>query len=1572
MPSNLDFDTTKKFRDRILGKTLQRPNGPQTFKNDSYPEQKLSDSANIAQDSVDTNRSNDLSIPNKTNIYKPTSYFVEEEINTLPRRANLKLYPSFTQSEYGINGKKNWGDLSLVGVFSNKTYETESELFKFASNRILKDNDGPIFTRSAQYQSINAYDNLNDVDFTNIINGRQPFVDTTYKITDDGRKLNFLNVVANPVLQFPTIPGDYLTDPANPLNYNPRNSLQLGTLINDATGAIASMIGIRGKPKISARPSDVLIQYMGEGQKSILFDLLSYSRYSPNYTLLSTVNNLVQNQLHVNLPIQVPGTVYIGDDRYTDVKYSISDFWDRHVQSAYNLTRMFDPIAAKLLHSENNISEGGGIGGKLTWISSKSRNKIGANNKEYGAQSSNFESSLSTRFRFRGDSILGKTQELLNSLPPNASARSHVANVIDQTSRVFKEGDLRISRGSAVKYTDKFSGEESGVEYARVWTKDRPYMTYGDSMPLATNQRDINTKKYKNSSRKYRRGNIRQFNSSVLDDTWNLNIAPMSNGKKSFDESTNIVEKNKGNGDFYAKKYMFSIENLAWKTSNVKGFQVSDLPACERGNNGGRVMWFPPYDLKISEQNNAKWEPNTFVGRPEPVYTYQNTERNGNISFKVVVDHPSIMNLLVREHFKGMSDEESDNYINAFFAGAQDVDFYSLVQTYTTLDSNDRELILQYLNAGVEKQTITNIGFKSDPVPADNGGDTDKNEHTNVEWNQNNTFYFDNNLPGKSGNALTVADSNYGELLTNYTGKSSDFESRLRNAMSSGTTLSDSDKLLLIGDKGTITEDQTTQTVNSLLSGFTELNTNFTELNKQLDEIKNVLSGKTLIGNIEIKIFTSTSAAGDDSLNFYLGVRRIDSLMTYIVKYLETSTGNISLTPTIANFAVAPYLKNGLDFGTLMPQQTLKSLGYDIEGDLIFNISTLGENATLKNAGSLKNVNCGDGFDNVDLRIVAPVAFFCREGRVKINYTKSASGKKEEPKKNVPPITKLVVTKDTIDVTKKKPPIDVMKRIIMKTLTECFYFKKLEEDSPVAFKSLTEKLKYFHPGFHSTTPEGLNSRLTFLLQCVRPGDTIPIKGISDVNDLNARNTSFGPPPVCVLRIGDFYHSKILIKDVNIEYVDGGWDMNPEGIGIQPMIANITLSVTFIGGQGLDKPVEKLQNALSSNFFANTEMYDERSIATDGRIAYENKDKFTKEFLETLLNNDNTKKANEPIDPNNTILGEYIGIGTGTSINYTVLIDKLYTQVDNYTSMFKSTYEQIYKSYGKEVTGLFFSPTYRTNNTVDISEYSASTINMLGEYSELYDISYYSNEFKNALMGAITDLPDGNLVDMFGFEVGNDVLKKEAENILKPNINKIISNTVDELTITKSIKELEKSRKDVVEIIDKLNYVAANSWDSKINGTNYTKTPLTNFVASSFVSNYDPALNHLITFNSNVTDFYDSSFDFNNLTSITLPYIESILKVFLIGHREDVLNNVTYNDLFNVSPESLNNSFDSFVSKNNSITLIKPTTPVRKDKSNVIYETQPSTIVEDPTKVDAIFKIFSSKNKLENGHLNFYR
>jgi hypothetical protein len=59
-----------------------------------------------------------------------------------------------------------------------------------------------------------------------------------------------------------------------------------------------------------------------------------------------------------------------------------------------------------------------------------------------------------------------------------------------------------------------------------------------------------------------------------------------------------------------------------------------------------------------------------------------------------------------------------------------------------------------------------------------------------------------------------------------------------------------------------------------------------------------------------------------------------------------------------------------------------------------------------------------------------------------------------------------------------------------------------------------------------------------------------------------------------------------------------FDINPEGIGIQPMIAKVTLNFDFIGGQGLAGPVKQLQNALSFNYYGNTEIFDERSVSTE--------------------------------------------------------------------------------------------------------------------------------------------------------------------------------------------------------------------------------------------------------------------------------------------------------------------------------------------------------------------------------------
>jgi hypothetical protein len=165
--------------------------------------------------------------------------------------------------------------------------------------------------------------------------------------------------------------------------------------------------------------------------------------------------------------------------------------------------------------------------------------------------------------------------------------------------------------------------------------------------------------------------------------------------------------------------------------------------------------------------------------------------------------------------------------------------------------------------------------------------------------------------------------------------------------------------------------------------------------------------------------------------------------------------------------------------------------------------------------------------------------------------------------------------------------------------SECDYFEVIKETNPMVYDTIKEKIKYFSPAFHSTTPEGLNARLTFLNQCMRPGQTIPVIGPDGRPKHNdALNTSFGAPPVLVLRIGDFYHTKIIPNSISITYDPLVFDINPEGIGVQPMIAKVSLGFDFIGGSGLAGPVEQLQNALSFNYYANTEIYDERAIATE--------------------------------------------------------------------------------------------------------------------------------------------------------------------------------------------------------------------------------------------------------------------------------------------------------------------------------------------------------------------------------------
>lgn len=154
------------------------------------------------------------------------------------------------------------------------------------------------------------------------------------------------------------------------------------------------------------------------------------------------------------------------------------------------------------------------------------------------------------------------------------------------------------------------------------------------------------------------------------------------------------------------------------------------------------------------------------------------------------------------------------------------------------------------------------------------------------------------------------------------------------------------------------------------------------------------------------------------------------------------------------------------------------------------------------------------------------------------------------------------------------------------------FFQLLGRKDAFMHNMIKDKIKYFDPAFHSISPEGFNARLNFLHQCTRQGSTVDAS--NGGSQSTAYNLAFGRPPVCILRLGDFYNTKIVITNLSIQYDNAQWDLNPEGIGVMPVFAKISLSFVFLGGSDLSGPISRLQNAVSFNYYANTGVYDDRA------------------------------------------------------------------------------------------------------------------------------------------------------------------------------------------------------------------------------------------------------------------------------------------------------------------------------------------------------------------------------------------
>jgi len=963
-----------------------------------------------------------------------------------------------------------------------------------------------------------------------VITGSVPLLEPNYSITIPSNPITasaqFALSLAGSYIPVSPIPGSYFD---SSINAGQPTTLQQITNAFTNTGVGNFLSSLLGPPK---NGSQLFLNNTGAGQKSLLFKNLDYNKFKPGYerNFIDRLGGVLFGTSANNSNYYIGSTSSEPSRVFSPSNDLPVDEFNREIQSPVygpsEMAQLYEGPSQSIKLGANGptYSDGGGIEGGFTWVSPKYKGnagyKVGVGGENIKQDSdfkeASYNSTESTNFEFKGGSILDDTQRIIKSQPSGGRRLKHVGNAMDQVSKVFNDGYKELTKGSRVLSYVGDIGQEKGAEYCRVFAKDTPYLQYNDLQKTD----GITTEG-------------RRFSYSVFDKTYNLNMYP--NKQEGGQDSTNLIG---GGENGYAKKYMFSIENLSWRTSNKPGYTWADLPICERGPNHGRVMWFPPYGLTFTEGSSASWKSTDFIGRPEPIYTYSNTNRTGTLSWKIVVDHPSALNVIVNKVLNNETNKTRvDSILESFFAGCRKYDLYDLAKKYYMIKTSDLTQIQTELN----NKTLSTEQIKYVDKTVNNGGQVVKTpevEPTNpfTKYEQLG-FYFDNDIP-KKDSTVTSFDDYY----TPYIGEKTVY---INNNAITGQFFSD-----------------------IIENNFQELINLANDLVNEYTKNPNIL--------VTIRLVGSASAPATKTYNVALSQRRIDSVRNWFKTY------------PILSQAIGPDNNGNLKImGSPQGEQTVVTP----RGQKVFNTytcsdqdnkSTLSHEIYTINAMACRRV----AIASIEAKIGGVPA---SESKTPDNFVTTTTGTVEKGTKTVTEEVQRTVLRDNIT-----------KRVLRSLLSECDYFETIKEETPLVFDNLKDKLKFFHPSFHSMTPEGLNSRLTFLQQCMRPGDTIPVVKTIDGKDQleynNATNTAFGAPPVLVLRVGDFYNTKIIPDNLSLTYES--LDINPEGIGIQPMIANVTLTFKFVGGSGLKEAVDKIQNGLSFNFYANTEIYDDRADVTD--------------------------------------------------------------------------------------------------------------------------------------------------------------------------------------------------------------------------------------------------------------------------------------------------------------------------------------------------------------------------------------
>lgn len=840
-------------------------------------------------------------------------------------------------------------------------------------------------------------------------------------------------------------------------------------------------------------------------------------------------------------------------------------------------------------------------------------------------------------------------------------------------------------------YREFEDGNGYSNPYCRVWTYHHEYATLNDALRPFDDDGSL----VGSAVSAYRTESVQGDEASSWDDGQTrlekLGARSKTNNLVRFAPTKDEREK----VEDQLKHLMFSIENLAWKGC------TDHLCEDQRGPLGGRIMWFPPYNLKFNETASVSWNEVEFIGRGEKIPTYINTSRGGTLSFDILIDHPSVVNSYRNKGIggEGIGDvDDTSSYeqtLLRFFAGCEVLD---------RIDGKPSNPIQKTPPAAPHPVVIPTSSAKKIFAfgffvffPNDYSGVDDRNvnskstqDTTSTEDEGSSSLYFPTAYLMRGNGAGYGIDSVNGGWYTqsidvtphpycngyemyNGLGLSGDGQIKYPKDYDAEQKKGNTGACSFVSKKGrkwAYRVDSRCQEERLLPENYVDnnsfgLNSHLgykktfgyytLDANEKQDlyfAMSEVFAAVELKGNETMVDNFNSTTLGDASVNL-CDVKRMKQLLGIMDSMLSAK----KITVVVSGFASKHGYRTSNSRLSTDRYMTIKTWlqrhplfkGNNVvfqEGETVEASFTKSERSSVNDLepkvgravrvqifidaeevtapssnAAISNMTIADNNTALDMQETQNW-YLGEQASGDESRMKKAHDAVLEKATTDPRYLSILTALEDIERQKTQQIANAKAQGVSAAALEGWknnqdaqetsdgyrneykFFSELQKNDAFLHSKIVDKFKFFDPAFHSITPEGFQSRLTFLHQCTRQGSTSAWTDGMSIR--SASNLAFGRPPILVLRIGDFFNTKIVITNMTINYENGGgisWDLNDEGIGVMPMYAQISLNFNFYGGSELGGPVSRLQNAVSFNYYANTSVYDHRAdmidYATDG-------------------------------------------------------------------------------------------------------------------------------------------------------------------------------------------------------------------------------------------------------------------------------------------------------------------------------------------------------------------------------------